>query len=63
MYVSPDNIYLVYQKQVKPSYRMDRIVNEIVIPSAPADVAEGIKKLRFEAINNGALVQIERVIT
>ncbi len=28
-----------------------------------ADVTEGIKKFRFEAINNGALVQIERVIT
>ena len=45
MYVSPDNIYLVYQKQVKPSYRMDRIVNEIVIPSAPADVAERIRSV------------------
>src|SRR3989344_98355 len=45
MYVSPDNIYLVYQKQVKPSYRMERIVNEIIIPSAPADVAERIRSV------------------
>ena len=27
------------------------------------DINEGVKKFRFEAINNGALVQIERVIT
>ena len=43
MYVSQDNIYLVYQKQIKPSYRTERIVDEIIIPSAPADVAERIR--------------------
>ena len=45
MYVSQDNIYLVYQKQIKPSYRTERIVDEIIIPSAPADVAERIRSV------------------
>jgi uncharacterized secreted protein with C-terminal beta-propeller domain len=45
MYVSQDNIYLVYQKQVKPSYRLERTVEEIIIPSSPADVAEKVRSV------------------
>ena len=44
-YVSQDNIYLAYQKQVSPYYAQDRIINEIIIPSLGADAAANVRDI------------------
>ena len=37
LYVSESNIYSVYMKHVKPSDFYDKIIDEVIIPSVPAD--------------------------
>lgn len=46
LYVSQNNVYLVYQKNVKQNYMMDRVLDEIILPAAPAKVANEISSIR-----------------
>ncbi len=43
LYVSEDNVYMVYQKHIDPFDTYERIVNEVLIPSVPEDVADDIR--------------------
>lgn len=45
MFVSKDNIYLTYQKRVKPSILQDRITEEVILPLVPEDVASKIRQI------------------
>ncbi len=45
MFVSKDNIFLTYQKRVKPAEISDRIVKEVIIPTLPDDVATEVRKI------------------
>lgn len=46
LFVSKDNIYMVYQKRLKPSYAMDRLIDDVILPFVPAGVAEKLKEIR-----------------
>lgn len=46
LFVSRDNIYMVYQKRVKQSYFFDRLVDDVMIPPVPKDVADKIRQIR-----------------
>jgi len=46
IYVSQDNIYIVYQKRVSESKYYDRIIDEVILPLVPADVQGRITEIR-----------------
>lgn len=46
MFVSLNNIYLVYRKQMSLTEIFDRLVDEIFLPIAPEDVKAEIQKIR-----------------
>ena len=45
MFVSKDNIFLTYQKRVKPSILQDRVIEEVILPLVPEDVAGKIRQI------------------
>ena len=51
MYVSPDNIYLVSQKRMDYRTVFDRVVNDAILPSVPADVQARIIEIRDSDAN------------
>src|SRR3989344_1143030 len=51
MYVSQDNIYLAYQKQLGPYYTMEKIL-DVTVPLLPADVSGEISSIRASAKSN-----------
>lgn len=46
LFVSKDNIYLVYQKRFDAGTLFDRVLDEIILPAAPEDVADSISEIR-----------------
>lgn len=46
MYVSADNIYITYTKWLDYADYMDRIIDEIILPVMPSDVASQISEAR-----------------
>ncbi len=46
MYVSPDSIYIVYQKRTNEIDIYGRIVNEIIIPTVPSEVQNKIREIQ-----------------
>ena len=51
MYVSPDNIYLVSQKRMDYKSVFERVVDDAILPSVPADVQAKIIKIRDSDAN------------
>jgi len=51
MYVSPDNIYLVSQKRMDYTSVLERVVDDAILPSVPADVQARIIKIRDSGAN------------
>ncbi|MCX6820930.1 MAG: beta-propeller domain-containing protein [Candidatus Aenigmarchaeota archaeon] len=51
MYVSPYSIYLVSQKRMDYKQVFDRIVDEVILPSVPADVQAKITVIRDSSSN------------
>lgn len=45
LFVSKENMYIVYPKRVRHSLLTERAVEEIILPSAPQDVADRIKEV------------------
>ena len=61
MYVSQDNIYIVYEKKAKETTIYERFVSDVVLPLAPPEVQNKIKEVqssnatayeRFQKIGN-----------
>ncbi|MBI2971588.1 MAG: beta-propeller domain-containing protein [Candidatus Aenigmarchaeota archaeon] len=46
LYVSQNNIYMVYQKQVRQSVIFDRLVTDVVIPVVPWDIADKLRTVQ-----------------
>lgn len=51
MYVSPDNIYLVSQKTMDYKTMLERVIDDAIIPSVPADVQAKIVEIRDSDAN------------
>jgi inhibitor of cysteine peptidase len=49
LFVSQDNIYMVYQKQLDEKYTMNRILDEAYLPLLPQDVVTEINAIRASA--------------
>ncbi len=43
LFVSQNNIYMVYQKRVDPFEYIERIITEVLLPALPADVADELR--------------------
>ncbi|MBI2579222.1 MAG: beta-propeller domain-containing protein [Candidatus Aenigmarchaeota archaeon] len=46
LYVSDSNIYMVYQKHVKDSYAIERLIDDVIIPRVPDETAGRIREIR-----------------
>ncbi len=46
MYVSQNNIYMVYQKRVSELKIYDRLIDEIILPFVPSDIQNKISEIR-----------------
>ena len=58
-YVSADNIYITYMKQVSNIYMTDRVLNDAIIPSMPADIAARLNEVKIS--NASASEKTERM--
>jgi uncharacterized secreted protein with C-terminal beta-propeller domain len=56
MYVSTDNIYVVYNKRVSEFNFYDRIIEKAILPSSPSDIQDKINEVR-----NSDITQYEKM--
>jgi uncharacterized secreted protein with C-terminal beta-propeller domain len=51
MYVSQDHIYITYQKHIEPYVFIDRIIDDVIMPVVPGNVANQIDAIRSKDIS------------
>ena len=51
IFVSMDNIYLTFMKRVSNIYMTERMINEVVVPSLPIDVAGEIMQIQNSGLD------------
>ncbi len=46
MYVSKENIYITYQRRVRNTFYMDMMLDEVIIPLVPKDIAKDLEDIK-----------------
>lgn len=63
MYVSRDNIFIVYQKRLTPAYYYEKFIEEVLIPAAPSDLVSKINEIKSSNITMySKLQEIQRLL-